>query len=82
MSTLAAMSMNFIGLNVIDALFWAAVIMGLFAPPLMLVVMLITNNRTIMGDRGHGLALNVLGWASTVAVFAAALALMWTWGMS
>jgi NRAMP (natural resistance-associated macrophage protein)-like metal ion transporter len=81
MSTLVAMSMNFIGLNVIDALFWAAVIMGLLAPPLMLVVMLITNNRTIMGDRVNGLALNVLGWASTVAVFAAALALMWRWGM-
>ena len=79
---LVAMSMNFIGINVIDALFWAAVIMGLLAPPLMLVIMLITNNRAIMGTRVNGLALNVLGWVTTAAVFAAALALLWTWGQS
>lgn len=81
-STLAGMLINFVGINPIQALFWTAVINGFLAPPLMVVIMLVGNSRKIMGDRVNTPLLNVLGWAATLAMFAAAVALVLTWGKS
>ena len=78
-ATLVAMGLNFIGINPLTALFWAGIIEGLLAPPLMLLIMLITNNRQIMGRHINGRPLNILGWITTGVVFAAALGLIWTW---
>jgi Mn2+/Fe2+ NRAMP family transporter len=44
--------------------------------------MLIANNRQIMGKRVNGLWENLLGWATTAMMFAAAIALVWTWGQA
>jgi NRAMP (natural resistance-associated macrophage protein)-like metal ion transporter len=79
-STAAALFMNFLGVNPVSALFWTAVINGFLAPPLLVVIMLIANNRTVMGKRVNGLGLNVLGWATVALMFAAAVALVLTWG--
>lgn len=79
LSTLLAMGLNFIGINPIAALFWAGVIEGLLAPPLMVLIMFITNNREIMGQHTNTRALNVLGWATTATTALAALGLIWTW---
>ena len=38
--------------------------------------MLVANNRAIMRTRTNGLATNVLGWIATLALFAAAIALV------
>jgi NRAMP (natural resistance-associated macrophage protein)-like metal ion transporter len=81
-STLVGLVVDFLGINPIDALFWTAVINGFTAPPLLLLIMLIANNRAIMGERTNGTALNILGWAATGAMFAAAIALLLTWGQS
>jgi NRAMP (natural resistance-associated macrophage protein)-like metal ion transporter len=81
-STLIGMVINFIGINPIDALFWTAVINGFVAPPLMVLIMLIANNRQIMGQRTNGLPTNLLGGAATLAMFAAAVVLVLTWGKS
>jgi len=78
-ATLVAMGLNFIGINPLTALFWAGIIEGLLAPPLMLLIMLITNNRQIMGRHVNGRALNILGWITTGLILAAALGLIWTW---
>ena len=43
------MLFNFLGINPIDALFWTAVLNGFLAPPLLVLVMLVANDRTIMG---------------------------------
>jgi Mn2+/Fe2+ NRAMP family transporter len=63
-----------------QALFWTAVINGFLAPPLLVVIMLISNNKAIMGPRVNGLAMNVLGWITAAVMFAAAAGLVWTWG--
>jgi Mn2+/Fe2+ NRAMP family transporter len=60
--------------NPIRMLFWSAVLNGLLAPPLMVLVMLIGNNRHIMGPHTSTRALNVLGWTATVMMTAAAVA--------
>jgi len=77
--TVIAMSLNFLGINPMKALVWAAIVQGFSTPPLMLLIMLITNNRAIMGERLNGRAINVLGWVTTAAVFAATAGLVITW---
>jgi Mn2+/Fe2+ NRAMP family transporter len=76
--TLLAMGMNFFGFNPMHTLVFAGVVQGLSTPPLLLLIMLITNNRAIMGDQVNSRALNVLGWATTVAIFAASVGVVIT----
>jgi NRAMP (natural resistance-associated macrophage protein)-like metal ion transporter len=71
-STLIGMLVNYLGINPISALFWTAVINGLLAPPLLVLVMLVVNNEEIMGGRVNGPILNILGWATAAAMFLAA----------
>jgi Mn2+/Fe2+ NRAMP family transporter len=80
--TLLGVLINFAGINPIIALFWTAVINGFLAPPILVVVMLIANNETIMGDRVNGAWTNVAGWATTVVMFAAAIGLVLTYPFS
>src|SRR5262249_28186682 len=77
--TLAGMLINFAGINPVDALFGTAVLNGFLAPPLLVVIMLIANNPKVMKHRVNGLGANVLGWATTLLMFAAAAGLVWTW---
>ena len=79
-ATLVGMLINFIGINPIDALFWTAVINGFVAPPLLVLIMLAANNGAVMKNRTNGPGTNALGWLATVAMFAAAIALVVTWG--
>jgi NRAMP (natural resistance-associated macrophage protein)-like metal ion transporter len=78
-STAMALVINFVGIKPMDALFWAAVINGFLAPPLLVIIMLIANNKAVMGKRVNGVGINVLGWLTTVVMFLAALALVFTW---
>jgi NRAMP (natural resistance-associated macrophage protein)-like metal ion transporter len=79
-STLVGVLINFVGINPIKALFFAAVINGFLAPPLLIVIMLIANNRKVMKGRVNGRWANILGWTTTLVMFAAAVALVLTWG--
>jgi Mn2+/Fe2+ NRAMP family transporter len=73
------MCLNFLGLNPMKALVWSSIVQGLSTPILMLLVMLITMNRKIMGPWVNSRRLNVLGWVTTVAIFAASVGLLVTW---
>jgi Mn2+/Fe2+ NRAMP family transporter len=77
--TAVAVMMNFFGINPMKALVWSGIVQGFSTPPLMLLIMLMTNNRAIMGDRVNKRGLNILGWLTTAAIWAASLALLWTW---
>jgi NRAMP (natural resistance-associated macrophage protein)-like metal ion transporter len=77
-SSLLGMLINFLGVNPMQALFWTAVLNGFLAPPLLVVIMLIAGNRRVMGERVNGPALQLLGWATTALMFAAAAGLLLT----
>ena len=77
-STLVGMLINFVGINPISALFWTAVINGLVSPPLLVIIMLVSNNRKIMGDKVNGPASNIIGWFAAVVMFGAAVAMLLT----
>jgi NRAMP (natural resistance-associated macrophage protein)-like metal ion transporter len=64
-------ALNYAGLNAIKLLFTAAVINGILSPPLILIVVLLTRDRTVMGDAVNSRSLAFLGWV-TLAVMAVA----------
>jgi NRAMP (natural resistance-associated macrophage protein)-like metal ion transporter len=78
-STAAAIEINFLGINPVTALLWAAVINGLLSPPLLILIMLIGNQKKIMKQHTNGSVVNVFGWATTVVMSAAAVALVVSW---
>ncbi len=78
-STFVGLLINFLGINPIRSLFMAAVINGFLAPPLLVVIMLIANNRKVMKDRVNGRWTNIFGWTTALVMFAAAVALVLTW---
>lgn len=79
-STLVGVLIDFVGINPIKALFWTAVINGVVAPPLLIVVMLVSNNKRVMGTRTNGLVTNIIGCLAAIVMFAAAIAMFATWG--
>jgi Mn2+/Fe2+ NRAMP family transporter len=77
--TIVAVGLNFLGFNPMKALVWSGVVQGFSVPPLLLLIMLMTNNRKIMGDQVNTRAMNVLGWLTTVVVWLATAGLVVTW---
>jgi Mn2+/Fe2+ NRAMP family transporter len=75
----AAAAMNFLGFNPMKALVFAGIVQGFSTPPLLLLMMLMTNRRRVMGNETNSLLLNLVGWTTTAIMFAASLALIWTW---
>ena len=61
-STLIGMLINWLGIDPIKALYYAAAFNGVVAPPLMVLVILIANNKGIMGKYVNKRGSNVLGW--------------------
>ncbi len=78
-STLIGVAIDFLGINPISALFWTAVINGVVAPPLLVVVMLVANNKRVMGPRTNGIFTNIVGWLAAAVMFAAAIGMFVTW---
>ena len=77
--TFIAIGLNFFGINPMKALVLAGIVQGFSTPPLMLLIMRMTNNPAIMGKRVNGPAMNILGWITTAAIFAASLGLVISW---
>jgi NRAMP (natural resistance-associated macrophage protein)-like metal ion transporter len=78
--TVGGLVIDFIGISPMAALFWTAVINGFLAPPLLLVILLIANNKEVMGERVNGPIMNVLGGVTVLVMSAAAIGLVLTWG--
>ncbi|HEX4846800.1 MAG TPA: divalent metal cation transporter [Novosphingobium sp.] len=68
-ATLGGIALNFIQIDPMRALYWAAVVNGLLAPPLMVVTMLIARNRKIMGNLAISSKLELGGWLSTAVMW-------------
>ncbi|HKU59648.1 MAG TPA: Nramp family divalent metal transporter [Gemmatimonadales bacterium] len=79
--TAVAIGLNFLGLNPMKALVWSGIVQGFSTPPLLLLIMLMTNNRAIMGNRANSRAMNWLGWLTTATIFLASAGLVATWFM-
>jgi NRAMP (natural resistance-associated macrophage protein)-like metal ion transporter len=63
------------GIDPIKALFWSAVVNGVIAVPMMFAMMYVVSSRKLMGEFTAGPSLKIFGWASTLVMLAAALAM-------
>jgi NRAMP (natural resistance-associated macrophage protein)-like metal ion transporter len=72
------LALNYLGLNAVKMLFWSAVINGLLAPPLILLVILLTSSHKVMGKHVNSRVLGILGWATFVVMTAAAAGMLIT----
>jgi Mn2+/Fe2+ NRAMP family transporter len=77
--TLIGVGINFVHLDPIKALFWTAVINGVVAVPLMVVMMLMTTQPRVMGQFTLPRLLWVVGWISTAAMALAVVTMFATW---
>lgn len=68
-----------LGLDAVSMLFWAAVLNGVLAPPLIVLVVLLTSDRTVMGRRTNPPLLRALGWLTAAVMTAATVGLALTW---
>jgi Mn2+/Fe2+ NRAMP family transporter len=64
---------DYTGLDAVKMLFWSAVVNGVLAPPLILLIVLLTSDQKVMGDRVNSVLERTLGWI-TFAVMAVAAA--------
>lgn len=78
-STIVGVLFNYVGINPITALYWTAVLNGLLAPLLLGLIMVMTNNAKVMGERTNRAGLNAIGWATTALMGLSAIALVATW---
>jgi NRAMP (natural resistance-associated macrophage protein)-like metal ion transporter len=79
--TMLAVMLNFLGLNPMKALVWSGIVQGFSVPPLLLLMMLMSNDRNVMGDRVNSRFTNILGWITTAATFCATGCLVVSWLM-
>ncbi len=64
---------NFIGLDPIKALIYSAVLNGLVAPVILVMIVLLSANKKIMGDYVNHKFVTVLGWVITVIMILAGI---------
>ncbi|MEO6340472.1 MAG: divalent metal cation transporter [Caulobacteraceae bacterium] len=64
-TTLLGAALNFVGIDPARALYWAAVVNGVLAAPLMAAMMLIVRNPRAMGRLTLSRRATVLGWVAT-----------------
>jgi Mn2+/Fe2+ NRAMP family transporter len=77
-AVLLGLLLDVVGLNAVAMLFWSAVVNGVLAPPLIVLVLLLTSSRAVMGTRANPPLLRWLGWATAATMSAAAIAMVVT----
>ncbi len=79
-ATLIGIALDFSPIDPIKALFWSAVINGVVAVPVMVLMMHLSSHRAAMGDFQLHAGLKIVGWLATAVMAAAAIGLFATWG--
>lgn len=82
LGTLGGTALSLLSVNPIKLLVFVAVINGVTAAPLLVVVMRISSSRKIMGSYVNGHLASTLGWATAILMAVAAIALFSTGGVS
>ena len=72
---IAGVLLDYSGFNAIKMLFWSAVLNGLLAPPLIVIILMVCNNSRVMGEHVNGRWLNLLGIAAALVMIVAAVAM-------
>jgi NRAMP (natural resistance-associated macrophage protein)-like metal ion transporter len=79
-AVLLGLVLNYLKLNAVRMLFWAAVLNGMLAPPLIILVTLLSSDRSVMGERINPFILTILGWLTAAVMLAATVMMFVAWG--
>ena len=79
-ATAIGTALNFTSIDPIKALFWSAVINGVVAVPVMVMMMFMAVRGKVMGQFTLSLPLRIMGWLATAVMAAAAVGMFATWG--
>ena len=72
------LALDFFDFNAVKMLFWSAVVNGVLAPPLIVLVLLLTNDPDIMGARANPVWLRTLGWTTAAVMTLATVGMVVT----
>ena len=78
-ATLIGLSLNFLRIDPVKALFWAAILNGVVAAPLMAVIMIMASSRKVMGKLVIPSYLKVVGWIATAVMLCACIGVFFAW---
>jgi NRAMP (natural resistance-associated macrophage protein)-like metal ion transporter len=71
------LALDFAGFNAVAMLFWSAVLNGVLAPPLIVLVTTLTSDHSVMGKHVNPPLLKWLGWTTAGVMTVAAAAMLW-----
>lgn len=70
-ATIIGLGLNFVGLNPIRALYWSAILNGIVATPLMVMMMVMSSSAAVVGKFALPTYLRIVGWTATAVMFLA-----------
>lgn len=73
-STLLGAGMNFVGIDAIKALIYSAVVNGLVAPVVLVLIILLASDKKVMGIRANTMFAKSIGWTTTILMALAGIA--------
>jgi NRAMP (natural resistance-associated macrophage protein)-like metal ion transporter len=77
-ATIVGLALNFLHIDPVKALFWAAILNGVVAAPLMTVIMMMASSRKVMGTFVISPYLKFMGWSATAVMFCVCLGVWFT----
>jgi Mn2+/Fe2+ NRAMP family transporter len=80
--TIVAIAMGLFNVDPIGALFWCAVINGVVAVPILVVIVMFASDRRMMGEWTSSVTARIWGWGTVAAMAAAAIGMFVFWGKS
>ncbi|MDG4880424.1 divalent metal cation transporter [Mesorhizobium sp. WSM4884] len=75
-SVFAGLAIQYLPISPMKALFWSAVINGVVAVPLMVVVILLASSRSVMGPFTSSRPIIILGWIATALMAGASIMML------
>jgi NRAMP (natural resistance-associated macrophage protein)-like metal ion transporter len=75
-AVLLGLALDFARFDAVKMLFWSAVLNGVLAPPLVVLVVLLTSDPKVMGKRVNSRGAQMLGWICAAVMSIAAGALL------
>ena len=76
-SLIVGLSLNYVGISPIKALIYSAILYGLTAPVMIVIILHICNNKKVMGEHTNGKVSNILGFATLILMTLAAVGLIY-----
>lgn len=77
-ATLVGVLVNFLPIRPFQMLYFSAILNGLCAPPLLILIMIIAGRKKVMGSYTNSPLITTLGWIITGVMCLAAFALIWS----